>query len=53
MHQVIFNIIVTNDLVNKVFEYTDPWDETLVYTVWEQVLLITALLRPHQANIYV
>ena len=31
LHQVILNMLVTNYLDNKVFEYIDPWDETLAY----------------------
>ena len=34
IHQVIFNMLVTKDLDNKVFEHKDPWGETLVYISW-------------------
>ena len=34
-HQVIFNIIVTMDIDNKVFDYIDSWGDTLAYIVWE------------------
>ena len=27
--QVILNLLVTKDLSNKVFDYIDPWGETL------------------------
>ena len=29
MHQVILNILVTKDTDNKLFNYIDPWGETL------------------------
>ena len=35
VHQVIYNILVTKDLDNKVFDYIDAWDETLSYIAWE------------------
>ena len=28
-------MIVTKDLANKVFDYIDPWGETLAYISWE------------------
>ena len=31
VHQVILNMLVTRDLDNKLFDYIDPWGETLVY----------------------
>ena len=31
VHQVIWNMLVTNDLSNKCFDYIDPWGETLSY----------------------
>ena len=31
VHQVIFNIIVSKDLDNKVFDHIYPWGETLAY----------------------
>ena len=34
VHQVILNMLVTKDLDNKVFEYIDPWGETLSSTAW-------------------
>ena len=34
VHQLIFNIFVTKDISNKVFDYIDPWDETLEYISW-------------------
>ena len=34
LHQVILNMLVTKDLDNKVFEYIDPWGETLSYIAW-------------------
>ena len=35
MHPVILNMLVTKDLDKKVFEYIDPWAETLEYIAWE------------------
>ena len=35
MHQVILNILVTQDLYNKVFDYIYPWGETLAYVEWK------------------
>ena len=29
LHRVILNITFTNDIDNKVFDYIDPWGETL------------------------
>ena len=26
VHQVIYNIIDTKDIANKLFDYIDPWD---------------------------
>ena len=34
LNQVILNMLVTKDLDNKVFDYTDPWGETLAYIAW-------------------
>ena len=34
-HQVILNMLVTKDLDNKLFDYIDPWGETLEYIAWE------------------
>ena len=34
VHQVILNILVTKDLDNKVFDYIDPWGETLIPIAW-------------------
>ena len=34
VHQVIFNMLVTQDLDNKVFNYINPWGETLVSISW-------------------
>ena len=34
MHQVILNIIVTNDLANRVFDYINKWGENLAYVAW-------------------
>ena len=34
VHQVILNMLVTKDLDNKVFDYTDTWGETLAYKSW-------------------
>ena len=31
VHQLILNMLVTNDLDNKVFDYIDPWGEALSY----------------------
>ena len=35
LHQVMLNMIVTNDLYNKVFNYIYPWGENLAYIAWE------------------
>ena len=35
LHQVILKMLVTKDIDNKVFDYLDPWSETLVYIAWE------------------
>ena len=35
MHLVIYNILVTNDINNKVFDYIYPWFETLAYISWK------------------
>ena len=34
VHQLILNMIVTNDIDNKVFDYIDPWRENLSYIAW-------------------
>ena len=34
VHQVILKILVTKDLDNKLFDYIDPWGETLEYIAW-------------------
>ena len=34
VHQVIVNMIVTKDLDNKVFDYIDPWGETIASIAW-------------------
>ena len=34
VHQVILNMLVTKDLDNKVFNYIDPWGETLASIAW-------------------
>ena len=34
MHQAILNILVTRYLANKIFDYIDPWVETLEYIAW-------------------
>ena len=34
MHQVILNMLATQDLYNKVFDYIYPWGETLSYIAW-------------------
>ena len=34
VHQLILNMLVTKDLDNKVFNYIDPWGETLAYIAW-------------------
>ena len=33
-HQVILNMLVTKDIDNKVFDYIDPWGETLASIAW-------------------
>ena len=35
MHQVILNVLVTNDIDNKVFVYIYTWGETLAYIAWD------------------
>ena len=35
VHKVILNMLVTKDIDNKVFDYTDPWGENLAYIAWE------------------
>ena len=35
VNQVILNMLINKDLDNKVFEYIDPWGETLAYIAWE------------------
>ena len=34
-HQVIFNMLVTKDIDNKLFDYIDPRGETLTYIAWD------------------
>ena len=34
VHQVILNMLVTKDLDNRIFDYIDPWGETLSYIAW-------------------
>ena len=34
VHQVILNMLVTKDLDKNVFDYIDPWGETLAYITW-------------------
>ena len=31
VHPVILNMLVTNDIDNKVFNYIDPWGKDLAY----------------------
>ena len=31
VHQVVYNMLVTNDIYNKAFDYIDPWGDTLSY----------------------
>ena len=31
VHQLIYNMLVTKDIDNKVFNYIYPWGETLYY----------------------
>ena len=33
-HKVILNTLVTKDLDKKIFDYIDPWDETLASIAW-------------------
>ena len=33
-NQVIYNMLVTKYLDNKVFDYIEPWGETLAYIAW-------------------
>ena len=35
VHQVLYNMIVTKDLVRNLLVYIDPWDETIAYIMWE------------------
>ena len=34
VHKVIYNIIVTKDIDNKLFDYIDPWGKTLASIAW-------------------
>ena len=34
VHQVISSMLVTKDIYNKVFDYIDPWVETLASISW-------------------
>ena len=34
VNQVILNRLVTKYLANKIFNYVDPWGETLAYIAW-------------------
>ena len=34
VHQVSLNKFITKDLDNKVFDYVDPWGETLASIAW-------------------
>ena len=34
LHQVILNMIIINDIDNKVFNHIDPWGETLTSIEW-------------------
>ena len=34
VHQLILNMVATKDLDNKVFDYIDPWGETLASIAW-------------------
>ena len=34
VHQVILNMLVTNDIDNKVFDYIEPLGENLAYIAW-------------------
>ena len=34
VHQVILNMLVTNNIDKKVFVYIDPWGETLASIAW-------------------
>ena len=34
MHQVIVNRLVTKDLDNNIFNYINPWGESLVSIAW-------------------
>ena len=35
VHQVKLNMLVTKYLDNKLFDYIDPWGETLASIAWE------------------
>ena len=35
VNQLIFNMLVTKDLDNKVFDYIYPWGDTLASIAWE------------------
>ena len=53
-HQVILNMLVTKDLDNKVFNYIDPWGETLIYIEWaiRAYYYFTVLSTPGQSVIH-
>ena len=34
VHQLILNMFVTKDIDNKLFDYIDPWGETLASIAW-------------------
>ena len=34
VHQIVLNMLVTNDIFNKHFDYIDPWGETLASIAW-------------------
>ena len=35
LHQLMLNMLVTKDIDNKVFDYIDPWGETIASISWE------------------
>ena len=34
LHQIMYNIVVTKYIDNKLFDYIDPWGKTLAYIAW-------------------
>ena len=37
VHQLVYNMVSTKDIINIVFDYIDPWDDILSSIVWLKI----------------